>query len=363
MKYLLCILFFIIPLTLHAEAVLYTPERPLKIGAILPLSGNAASIGQSAQKAMLLALDQMDDADRNRVTIFFEDDALNARMAVSAFHKLRAQHKIDVLVNLSSGTGNALAPLAEQHTIPFLAIASDPKVVSDRKYVFNFWVTPEEQARVLIPEALRRGYKNIAVITTIHDGSYAVKSAFDTLNEGQLNLAFEEEVDGQNRDFRTLIAQIRRHKNIDAIMPILFPGQLSMFAVQARQLGVDSPFFGYEFFEDRNEIKLAQGALEGAWYVNAEDPTGSFTENFKERFPEASLYAAGNAHDSILLFAVAARGASNSDQIVHFLRTLKDFSGAMGTYSASGDNRFALPAALKEVRGEGFVTLNPGSSN
>ena len=41
-----------------------------------------------------------------------------------------------------------------------------------------------------------------------------------------------------------------------------------------------------------------------------------------------------------------------------FLGGVRDFSGAAGTYSASGDNRFTLPAALKQIQNSAFVKLH-----
>ena len=40
------------------------------------------------------------------------------------------------------------------------------------------------------------------------------------------------------------------------------------------------------------------------------------------------------------------------------LHTLRDFHGALGTYSASGDNRFTLPTAIKIVTEGGFQKLH-----
>jgi len=41
-----------------------------------------------------------------------------------------------------------------------------------------------------------------------------------------------------------------------------------------------------------------------------------------------------------------------------FLHTVKDFNGALGTYSASGDNRFTLPAAIKVITADGFKKIH-----
>ena len=59
----------------------------------------------------------------------------------------------------------------------------------------------------------------------------------------------------------------------------------------------------------------------------------------------------------ILLMAAAFRQGEGIAGINKFLHTVKDFSGAMGTYSASGKNAFTLPAAIKVVTESGFEEL------
>lgn len=331
---------------------------PLKVGVILPLSGEASSFGIAFKNGMDLAMDELPEPDRARVRFLFEDDQLSASKSVSALTKLTSHDGIDVAVNFSSGTANALAPIAERQKMVLVAAASDPKIVSGRKYVFNFWVTPEEEARVMLPEAERRGYKNVARLTAIHEGAFSVRAAMDSANAGKIKFGVDEEISPDNKDFRTLLAKIKGRKDIEAIHPILFPGQLSVFTKQARSMGIDLPFFGWEFFEDSNEVKASDGTLIGAWYVNADDPTGNFNERYLKKFPGASLFAAANGYDTVLLLVAAAAKEPTSEGTRKFLATLRDFSGALGTYSASGDNRFTLPAAVKEVTATGFRRLS-----
>jgi len=330
----------------------YSADRPLRVGVILPLSGENASIGMGLQNAVKMAVDDLPVEARERLVVYVEDDGLVSRNSVSAFHKLVTQNRIDALINVSSGTANALAPLAEQRGIPFIAIASDPKIVEGRKNVFNFWVTPLEQAKLVVPEALRRGYKRIARISTIHDFTLAANRDFDDLNQGRIEIVVDQEYPMEVTDFRSSIARIRREKDLDAVFIFLFKGQLSSFAMQARQGGIDLPFFGYEFMEDVSEIRAAQGALDGAWYVNAADPDDEFMERFKKLHPDSTVFAVGNGYDAIMLFARAIETARSKAEIVDFLATLKDFEGVVGTFSATGDHRFTLPAVIKEVTGE-----------
>jgi len=328
-----------------------------KVGIILPLTGDAAAVGAAVRNGMLLAYENLPKETQVKLKLIFEDDALKPGNTVSAFRKLVSSEKITAVVNASSGTGNALAPVAELNKVPFIAIATDPAVVKDRKYVVNFWVTAEEEINTAMPEALRRGYKRIARIITTHDFTIAVKKRFDEVNAGRMTVVLDEDYPAEIKDFRPFITKLRNLKDVDAVLVNLMPGQLGIFAKQLRQMDVKLPIFGFETLEDSNEVKVSEGALVGGWYVNSDDPNEKFHNEFKKRFAGSSLYGASNGHDIVLLLAHGAKENMDSETFNNFLHSVKNFSGALGTYSAAADNTFTLPAAVKVVTKEGFEKL------
>ena len=331
--------------------------KKMNVGVILPLSGEVSSLGTAFRNGMTLALEELSEDERKLINFIYEDDAFNSRNSISALKKLQSQNRIDVAISFGSGTSNALAPIVERDRVALIAIASDPKVVKDKKYVFNFWVTPEQEAEVMVPEAIRRGYKKVARICAIHDGTFSAREALDLVNENQIQFVVDEEYPPDAKDFRTYLTKIKARKDIDAILPLLFPGQISEFTKQARSLGITLPFFSFEFFEDANEVKNANGTLEGAWYVNADDASGDFVRKFKARFPTSSMYSAANGYDTVKLLISAAKRDPSAEGVRFYLSTLSNFEGALGKYSASGDQRFTLGAAVKEITKDGFIKI------
>ena len=305
-----------------AQAQAKTPGAgPVKIGVILPLSGDSASIGISIRNGIELALEKIPEDARSKIHLIFEDDQFSPPRTLSAFQKLTSVDRIDFLITAYSGQSKAVAPLSEQKRIPQLAIASDPEIVRERNYVVNFWVTPEEESRVAIEEALRRGYRRIARISAIQQGFVAIRSGFDVQNKGRLIIGPDEEYNPDIHDFRTFLSKVKDRRDIDAICVLLMVnGQIGVFAKQVREMGLKLPLFNIEGFEDANEQKIAQGALTGHWYVINDDPSGEFTESYQKRFPGASLFAAGNGHDALLLYAAALAKNPQPEAVNQFLR-------------------------------------------
>jgi ABC-type branched-subunit amino acid transport system substrate-binding protein len=284
---------------------------------------------------------------------------LQSKNSISSFQKLRDVDGINVLVNASSGTGNALASLAEARNVTLFSIASDPEISRNRKYVFNFWISPEDEIKAIFPEVEKRKYKKIALFSTIHSGALTLKNEFIQQNNGRLEVVMQQDLDPTVRDFRSFLIKLKSVQNLDAIQLILLPGQLGLFAKQARQFGINVDLFSYEFFEDPAEVKASAGALIGQWYVQGYDGEPTFVERYQQKFPNQSMWGSANGHDTIRLMAAALEQGVQPSEFNKFLYDLKDFKGALGVYSSNGKNWFSLPVILKVVTNNGFDRLYP----
>lgn len=332
-----------------------------KIGVIIPLTGNAASYGDRIKKAVLFAHSKLPKAQADKIELRIEDDQLQSSSAVSAFKKLTGVDQVNAVIAFTSGAGNALAPIAEKSQIPLIVIAaSDFNVVKDRTFVFTHWVMPELEAQEMARELKKRDYKKIAAVFTEQEGLLAFRNALASELE-KLNLSSRLKVDQsfiQNEtDYRSVITKIKA-QNCDATLVVLMPGAISAFTKQARSLGYTGDFVGFELFEDEAEVKAAANTLLNQWYVNADDGSSSFLAEYKQANHEPAGIASSNAYDALMLLAEGFRLHGNdAAKLAGYLKTVQNFNGAAGTYSASGDNRFKLPAAVKIVRESGFEKL------
>jgi branched-chain amino acid transport system substrate-binding protein len=332
------------------------PAAPsITIGAILPLTGSASNFGAIAQRGIELALEDLSPEDRARTRVIYEDDGLvNARSATAA-RKLLSIDKVDALITWSSGTALTVASILEASRVPQIAIASDPAVVRGKKFSFTYWPLPEDEARTLSEYLVRVGKRRVALLTLTHNGALAIRDAFTTVlaKEGGGTVVASEEVAGDVVDFRAVISRIKAKGEVDAFVPILFPGQLAVSIKQARDAGITASLVGFETLEDRDEFTASGGLMVGAVYATGADPEATFVERYSKRFPGKSLYTANQTYDALRLFVAATRSAKDGATIAEFLRTRKDYPTASGPATSTGDNRFKLPTTLKRLDGAG----------
>ena len=356
------VLSFLVALALSAAAY---AEEPYRLAVIAPLSGEYASLGAFLRNGIQLALSRRAPADLARIEVLYEDDQLDPKRSLTAYRRLVDTQGARAVIVFGSAVAHALSPLAEKEGVLLIAIAaSDPKIALGKQWSFIHWIAPEEEARVMVEEIKRRGYRRLGLLRQEQEGILAWNGHFQELLRSQdlaRRVALEESHAMDVRDFKLFIAKAKA-ADVDGVCVTVFPGALSAFAKQARDLGLRAGIFGAESFEDWSEVRAAEGALQGAWYAYADDASESFQSAYRRSYGEPPGYGASNAFDvaNILLDALALRGVGNLE-LRNALSGLKNYCGACGCYSATGDHRFTLPVILKRVTPAGFEKLRSES--
>jgi branched-chain amino acid transport system substrate-binding protein len=274
---------------------------------------------------------------------------------------------VDAVFVVGSPPANALGPIIERERKILIAIgASDPTIAVGKTYSFIHWVIPAVLGDALAAELAKRNLQKIGFVSAEASGTIAdMDAAISSLKERGLidRVVYTQTFSKDETDYRTAIQRLRQ-KQVDTIVAVLFPGALSSFAKQMRSANIRAELVGMETFEDEDEVEAAAGALNGAWYVNAADSTERFETEYKSWYGQHPGWGAANGYDALRLIAEAvSQGKRTSDEIRDSLRSVKNHTGAAGQYSASGDNRFTLPASIKKIEGAKFVTLRSGLEN
>ncbi|MEM3170745.1 MAG: ABC transporter substrate-binding protein [Candidatus Nitrosotenuis sp.] len=104
-------------------------EQTIKIGAILPLTGELAEFGVDEQRGMRLAVEAINNEGGiggKKLSIMYEDSKSDPKTAVNALQKLIATDKPPVVFSLGSSISLAIAPMVDQNKIVLIAVAVYP---------------------------------------------------------------------------------------------------------------------------------------------------------------------------------------------------------------------------------------------
>ena len=328
-------------------------KESIKIGAILPLSGGATSLGENAKNGIELALADLKKQEKD-YSIIYEDDQFNAQKTVTAFNKLLNVDKVKYIIVLGSNNNNAVAPIAQENKIVHVAIATDPKVLNYGFSVKN-GSDPVELSSTMAKEVIKRNYNKIYILSSNHEGVLSIINEFKKQKGIQGKIIGIELIDPAEADFRTVLTKAKA-KNPDSILLEIIPGKVGVAAKQAKELGITVPLFSAVVFEDQNAINAAGGALEGQWYVNS-SVSDNFIERFQKQFNAIPSREAGNGFDSLILIDNAISNAGEDPiKVNDYLHQMKNFetTSIYGGVRVENGN-FINTAIVKTIRNGEFV--------
>lgn len=175
-------------------------NNKIKVGVILPLSGQYASFGESVKNSMEMSLKDLPD---NNVELVFEDDQYNSAKAISAYDKLQTVDNVDLIVGLVSPTLEVLKPKVNQSDELMLTVGNETTVEKDNVFEVIPWAS--ELFNTLGKEVSTK-YKKTAVV-------YAVDSPLFTTNKGLFikglnNTNYIEVPISSNSDVRTEVSKM-----------------------------------------------------------------------------------------------------------------------------------------------------------
>jgi len=325
-----------------------------KVGIILPLSGDLASLGESTKNGVLLAL--KNSKLNEKIEVVFEDDHFDPTATVASFNKLTSIDGVNALICFASGPCSAIAPLAENNKTPLIAIASNPKIQENKNFVVRLEIAPSEEAKTLLAYLKTKQYNRIASIITMQDG---VQAGYAELKKDQFYTdkeAYSENVAPDLKDFRANLTKILEQKP-DLIFVGLLLGQAGDFGRQAKEMGYTGDFIGLNFLEGEETLTAAKGSLDNLVYTNAKETELAFNQLYENTYHKAKMPGAAHVYDALNLINQALeQNKSSNEELAKYLNSIKDYNGALGTFSSTLTHEFTLPVMLKTIKNNQFTT-------
>ena len=243
-------------------------QEPIKIGAILSLTGTYAGLGEPEKNLIELEVEKINDAggvNGRPIEVIIEDDATDEAQAVAAASRLIEQENVVAIIG-ATGTGQTMAIRSDVQRagIPQVSMAGGT-VITDPVDPLVF-ATPWSNT-IVVPFTLE--YMKGQDITRI--GLITDSGGFG--KDGQAVFAAEAPKAGVeivadetlNPGDTDMTAQLTKIKNSDAQAIVMWTAgsEAAIIAKNARDLGIDLPIYGSHGIARQEFIDGAGDAAEG----------------------------------------------------------------------------------------------------
>ncbi|MER2071585.1 MAG: ABC transporter substrate-binding protein [Psychrobacillus sp.] len=326
----------------------------IKIGINLELSGGVASYGQSEDKAIDLAVEEINGdggIDGKKIELVKVDNKSDAGEATSGAIKLITKDKVVAIIGAAtSGNTVAQVEVAGKNKVPLISPSgtSTTVTVTDKGKLNEFafrtaFIDPFQGTVAANFAANELKVKNVAIYAD-NSSDYAKGLAASFKKDFEAaggKIVAQESYVAKDTDFRSTLTSLKS-KNPDFIFIPGYYEEVGLIVKQAREMGITVPLMGADGWDSPDIVDLAGAdALNNTYIITAyssEDPDGkakAFSDKFNEKYGEApnSFHALG--YDTVYLLKDAIERADSTDgtKIKEALEATDNLDLVTGLYS------------------------------
>ena len=340
------------------------PGEPIKIGAIVSLTGTYAGLGEPEKNVLEMEVKRINDAggiNGRPVEVVIEDDATDEAKAVAAASKLIEQDEVVAIIG-ATGTGQTMAARGDvqRAAIPQVSMAGgtvitdpvDPLVFAtpwSNNIVVPFTLAYLKEQGVtkigLISDSAGFGSDGKAVIAKTAPGAGITVVSDQTFNPGDTDMT----------------TQLTRIKNSDAQAIVIWTAgkEAATIAKNVQDLGIELPVYGSHGIARREFIDGAGEAAEGVKFAagkilipeaygqdsDAYAVATDFIDRYTAAYGDAPSTFAGHAYDALYLVTEAAKridGEITPAALRDEIEKTSGFVGIGGTFTYSAEDHIGM---------------------
>lgn len=311
-------------------------SNEIQIGAVLPLSGDIAALGQSSKNALELLQEQVNAKGGvlgKKVKFVIEDDENKPASSANVAQKLITQKVVGIVGSYSSKCSIAMAPVVNAAKIPMITgTSTNPKVTEAGEYVFRACFIDPFQGTVIAKfasEDLKA--KTAAVLYDVgNDYSKGLAEFFqDGFKKAGGNVVGVETYANGDQDFNAQLTKIKALNPDVLILPDMY-SNVGLITKQARALGIKSTFLGGDGWDSPDLFKIGGDSVNGSYFANHFSPEDTapavvqFTKDYKAKYNATPDATSGLTYDagSILLKAIEKAGSTEPDKVKDAMKSL-----------------------------------------
>lgn len=271
MKFMPKAVLFILAITLTFHCA--KEQKEIKIGAILPMTGPSALLGELARNGLSLAEEEINDKggiNGSRLRIVFEDGMADPNSSISAFRKLISVDKLKFIITTHSSVGLALSPLADKEKVILLIHASHPQITGKSSYVFRHSNIAEQESQIIVDFVNNQNHRKYAIAVMNDDYGIEFREKLKQLfSEFNISLTNDVVYEKTETDFKTISQKLLSNKNPDIVVIAGLGNGVGLLIRRLKE-------FGY-----KGDILITLGAIiTGAFGSAGESAKGTYYVDF-----------------------------------------------------------------------------------
>jgi branched-chain amino acid transport system substrate-binding protein len=312
-----CFLATIVTLALICGSLGFAAD-PIKVGVVLPLTGEQAKFGEIEKNSFLMALEEVNKGggiNGRPVELLIEDDTGKPDVGRSAVEKLVSQDKVIFLTGgYSSSVTYAICQMAQQRKIPFLVTTGSADDITEKGWNYVFRINPAVSE---YPAALMSFLKEVVqpkTVAVLYENSLFGQSGSKTFikecEAAGYKVLMKEGYEHGAVDFKPILIKVKAAQP-DLVYMISYVMDAGLLVRQAKELDLNPKLFvgGAAGFTLPEFVQNAADAAEHVfsadlWTPNLPYPGAKeYFDKYKAKFKTPTEYHGAEAYASMEVVA------------------------------------------------------------
>jgi branched-chain amino acid transport system substrate-binding protein len=336
----------------------------IKIGAILPLTGNLSFLGTPGKNAIELFRKQN---KTSKIEIKLYDSKAEPKTGLTVYRKAYDIDKTNFFITTLTGVSLAIKPVALQQNAFQASIAIYPDIALDSKLNFQFCYNAKKEAEAICSYVKDKGYKDVFIFAS-RDAVTEIeleKYIFPCLKGSEIKYELDN-FDVGSKDFKQIVTKFRASNATQAILL----GYGSDFQAILRELANQQAL-------DKTEVIGGIGYLELPNYIeydlvktsvfvspafllegNNNELYKQFNDKYKNIFGVVPTYDAAYTYDTLTALSNALNNiASPSPENVSNYLIKNTIQGVTGPLSFTETGELKVDVVMAKYNSD-FTIIN-----
>jgi branched-chain amino acid transport system substrate-binding protein len=344
-------------------------KDPVKVGAILAVTGPASFLGVPEARTLEMLVDEINakgGVDGRKLELIVRDTGGSPEKAISFAKQLIEEDDVFAIIGpTTSGETMAVKTIAEEGKTLLLSCAAAEVIVNPvAPHVFKVAPKDSYAAEMIFRRMKKMGVTRIGVLSSNTGFGKAGKEQVEKLAPAHgIQIAVNETYDKGATDLTAEVTKLKA-ANVQAVLNWSIEPAQSIVIKNIRQIGLTVPVFQSHGFANVQYAKAAGAAAEGVLFpagrlvvtdaLAAHDPQKpvlvSYKTAYESRFKEDVSTFGGHAYDAIMLLAEVIK-ASGGDRAKAraALEGVKGFVGTAGIFNFSASDHNGLDIGAFEL--------------
>ncbi len=325
-------------------------QKPVvKIGVMLPLTGEISEFGVNSKYAIEIALEEHENSPIE-FEVIFEDDTFTPSRAATLAHKFINVDKVDAVVTTFSPVGSAVAPLTEKAGVFHMSLSNASNIAKGKINFLN-WQQLDIAAKKLVDHLKAQGVKKIVSFNMERIGNEEMRVKTNEFLDKE-NIEYKEfSFLPNNKDFALTVLKA---KEFDADYWILnsYSPALELLRKEMIAQHIEVPVINIQNMGMSNYPELFENQV----FVDAPDGDKHFRDKMSKETKSQALNIPAYAYDIINLIIAANEEfyknngrIANDEELAETLKKTKIYQGTVGKLEVGNDGIIRSRSVLKRI--------------